>query len=298
MNEVCEPAAPNRSLPLYGWALSLFRHKPQRPYGTDPSTMNRPSSAHTFRFAGPGPAMILALAGVASHADADISLYLNPASFQAETSATPQPELPPLGLVGRHVAQATVGDLTFSINNGSPEIALNFGEFTALHPGNEIALSDWEAIDVTAAFPVYALGSFFVEDTDQPGSCNALCPCADATYAVRLLLGAKMVGEFTFNVPDGVLSFVGVWSDLPFDRVEYRDLSQMCDNEYWGRFFIGTTPRTCNADFNADGVSNSADLFDFLTAFFAGAPNADFNADGMVNSTDFFDFLTAFFAGC
>jgi hypothetical protein len=52
----------------------------------------------------------------------------------------------------------------------------------------------------------------------------------------------------------------------------------------------------CPCDFNADGLANSQDFFDFLNGFFAG--QADFNVDGITNSQDFFDFLNCFFTGC
>ena len=64
-----------------------------------------------------------------------------------------------------------------------------------------------------------------------------------------------------------------------------------------GGFWAVVLPR-CDADINNEGVVNSQDFFDFLTAFFASNPLADFNRSGTINSQDFFDFLSAFFNGC
>jgi hypothetical protein len=65
-------------------------------------------------------------------------------------------------------------------------------------------------------------------------------------------------------------------------------------------YYIGNTffHPVCPADFNADGVANSQDFFDYLEAFFSDSWRAEFNGDDARNSQDFFDFLTAFFTGC
>ncbi len=88
-------------------------------------------------------------------------------------------------------------------------------------------------------------------------------------------------------VPAGATHlFIGVHDSLHEDNTD-------TDGDFAARVFI-----LCPADFNTDGIVNSQDFFDFLSAFFSAAPAADFNRDGSINSQDFFDFLVAFFAGC
>lgn len=57
-------------------------------------------------------------------------------------------------------------------------------------------------------------------------------------------------------------------------------------------------PPDCPADFNNSGNVSVQDLFDFLAAFFSGAPQADFNGVGGITVQDLFDFLAAFFTPC
>ncbi len=54
----------------------------------------------------------------------------------------------------------------------------------------------------------------------------------------------------------------------------------------------------CPGDFNNSGSATVQDIFDFLTAWFAGTRFADFNGDGLINIQDIFDFLSAWFNGC
>ena len=54
----------------------------------------------------------------------------------------------------------------------------------------------------------------------------------------------------------------------------------------------------CPADFNDDGEVNTTDVFDFLTAWFAGESIADVNGSGAVNAQDIFDYLNSWYAGC
>jgi hypothetical protein len=54
----------------------------------------------------------------------------------------------------------------------------------------------------------------------------------------------------------------------------------------------------CPADFDGNGSAEVADIFAFLSAWFAGSASADFDENGQVQVNDIFAFLSAWFAGC
>jgi len=59
-----------------------------------------------------------------------------------------------------------------------------------------------------------------------------------------------------------------------------------------------STISMCPSDFNCSGSTTVQDIFDFLTAYFAGNASADFNGVGGVSVQDIFDFITAYFSFC
>lgn len=55
---------------------------------------------------------------------------------------------------------------------------------------------------------------------------------------------------------------------------------------------------TCAADYNRVAGVTVADIFDYLSDWFAGASRADINGSGTVDVQDIFNFLSVWFAGC
>ena len=192
-----------------------------------------------------------------SHVFAAVITFSNKALFLSSTSATSSSGLlPNIGTVPGN--QVTVGSVTISaiapntpLFMGAAGISqITSGDWYNLLPGHDIALSGFENLNIDFANPVYSAGFDFAEpDTTMPlpyGNGNNPFGI-NSTFTVTLKSGITVVATFQYNAPDDTLSFVGVWSDTAFDRMEIRETSGGIDDEYFGEFYAGTTPLSASA---------------------------------------------------
>jgi len=169
---------------------------------------------------------------------ATLVTYSDKATFLADTGATSATgALPNLGNVG--LAATTIGDLTIQSASGSMFVGLT--DWTTRLPGNEIAISDLEHVDVkiNLASATYAFGFDFVEPEFDP---NVNAPFVDSTFTVELKDGLTSVDSFTYNAANDTAAFVGVWSDVKFDFVSIRETTGGIENEFFGEMYSGATP--------------------------------------------------------
>jgi len=189
------------------------------------------------------------------------------ATFLAATGATcatcPMPNLGLVGLAGTPVVVNTV-----TITSVAPSIDLFIGasgtgvpngDWTSIIPGNDIAISGTENLDIAFAAPVFSMGFQFYEPTCNNKNDGNNCGLGalgqveigtdvpngaeiDSTFTVTLKNGVNTVASFQFNAPDDVFAFVGVHSDMAFDKVEIRETVGVNDDEHFGEFFTGTIP--------------------------------------------------------
>ena len=185
-----------------------------------------------------------------------IKTYNSKAAFLADTGATSATgALPNVGKVVDisidPLGTYTLGSLTFGLTVGSDNIAVGAAGSPAApdwYPPtatNEIALG-FERMQVSTAGPVFSIGFDFIEPdaTVQPWGGIP----EEATFEILLFNGPALVGQAQFPgsaIPNDVLTFLGVWSDKPFDRVLINDTTGNDDDEYFGEFYTGVTPFGC-----------------------------------------------------
>ena len=180
--------------------------------------------------------------------------FTDETSFLLATGATAEPAIPNDGLVP---TPQTLGNLTFTLGPGATQLFFGTaggipgvpGDWSSLIPGNDIAISGVENLNIDLAETMVALGFQFHEpginnSRGTDGCFVAPTPCTDSTFQVSLFDGATPVGATTFNAPDDVLSFFGVLTDgsMAFNRVEILELNDTIDDEFFGQFYTSRLP--------------------------------------------------------
>lgn len=174
--------------------------------------------------------------GVCLVEDKDVFLAATGATAATGVDGGGEPlPLPDLGMVQ---GKATIGEATFS----GPQLAVGTrgisgvtnNDWTLLLPGPDLALSGSDPVkrlQVNFGRPVYAAGFAVVEPKTGP---NVGRRFSDATFTVELKAGTRTVRQLAFNAPNDIAAFIGVWTEVSFDRLEIRS------HNAWGNKMFST----------------------------------------------------------
>jgi hypothetical protein len=184
-------------------------------------------------------AVLVGMLSISASANAAIMTFDDKTAFLAATGATSATG--PLPNLGGPIAAMTFGSVTIDMDRywldttwttrlSGPVFAISYG----------VNMSNLEDLDAILANPVYSFGFDFVEPENDP---NVNWAFVDSTFQVTLKSGLSTVGSFTYNAPNDVAAFVGVWSTAAFDRAEIREIVGLDGNEFYGEFYTGTTPK-------------------------------------------------------
>lgn len=127
------------------------------------------------------------------------------------------------------------GQITFDAIAPS---SLFFSDFPPDFPDDndiELAINDKEDIDIAmAAGFTFAMGIDF--DDASGGS-------TPSTFDVTVKAGDTTIGQFQFQtdqLPEQ--NYIGVWTQVPFDRLEIRETTTSNENEFFGTVSISQQP--------------------------------------------------------
>jgi hypothetical protein len=188
--------------------------------------------------------LLLGVLGVSAQSMAATVTFSDLTAFQAATGAVAEAPLPNAGV--QQNAPLTVGAYTISLGPGASNLIVGSIQ-EAFHPapwtsriaGNQIALSGVEDLNVQFSSSVFAFGFEMVEPENDP---NVFAPFVDSLFTVSLFSANTNVGSFTVSPPNDAAVFVGVWSDIAFDRIEIRETVGASENEFFGQLYSGSVP--------------------------------------------------------
>jgi hypothetical protein len=175
----------------------------------------------------------------------DQEMFLAATAATAATGVDADGEPLPLPDLGKVKDSVTIGEATFEgkklfVGAGGDSTVVN-GDWTPLLPGPDIALTGngpKKQLDVYFAEPVFAAGFDYVELENSP---NVGQQFSDATFTVTLRRGKSVIAETSFNAPNDVAAFVGLWADVAFDRLELRTLKG-AGTKVLGKVYAGFIP--------------------------------------------------------
>ncbi len=203
--------------------------------------------------------LLLAL-GSGAHAGI-VTIYDDKAAFLADTGAGSITG--PIPDTGSQGSTATLGDASFSTTAFATSSDIFFGGFnwSTLIPGNEIAISGAENLDVGINLG-HAVTSFGF-DFHEPSNVNQLTDGTntpffhDSVFTIEILDGGAVVDSTTYEPDNDELLFFGLTSDMGFDAVRITeslagitysggiDISN--DNEFFGEFYAAPIPESATA---------------------------------------------------
>lgn len=176
---------------------------------------------------------------------------------------------------------------------GSSSTSTRIGPPGSVQTLAHASVSSGTIFGLTGAFHFNSTGQGRPTSINDAGACVVI---AQFTTGAGTLTGAFVVNLDPANdagaccVPGGCVA--AAQAACATQSGSFRGAGSVCNQ---GGSMIAPC---CIADFNLSGAVSVQDVFDYLNAFFAGAPSADINNVGGVTVQDIFDYLGAFFAGC
>lgn len=177
--------------------------------------------------------------GLASTANAAISVYFDQTTFAAATGAVSAGSIPQTAS-GQGFS---VGVLDFgNVSPSSLNASRNWSDL--IDEPFDLAVNGTEMFDISSSVALSAIGFEMVEPTINGGAgnlidtCNATC--VPSTFSFDFLYNGSSVGSVLVDLADDTLVFLGMASTEIFDEIQVREIIGGADNEFFGNFMVAT----------------------------------------------------------